>query len=1422
MRQRTGRLFGAGLSFLLVVLMCAGVVSMVVFADAETTIKDPVEGAIYFDLAAGNVTIGGSTYSGKVYVDGTAQDVKGNHKAGNKYYIYQSNLTDPSSPGYFKNTGYESGADWNPQAEHTNCRVPKYDRVEVDTSDGKKPWTEFITNNTNVEDNGGVIRTWESVAPTFHRTSTEHHITFSQESGYTADVIIDNIWSNYFDKDHGVTWRESGGIGAHLPGKTNTHIKLTLKGDNRVGCVHYSADKLVETERNTIEFFAYEEGNDKSGSITVADFSNNLSANHWNSAIGAADNPGGLSNDKGNDRSDGIIIHSGVIYAGTTRRDNCTAIGGGGNNYGGVTIEGGIVTAVVSSTGAAIGGGIGYSDPGGDTDVIINGGEIYAYNMGIDYTGTGGAFSKFVPSAAIGGGGSNNSAANLNANVTITGGKIYAQSMGGPAIGGGSSAWSDGGGANITIKGGTIIANSMKKEYNGQTISESTAIGGGTGNMLGGSVKLDISGKETIIRAGSIGGGKATNSKNIGSANVTISGGDIVGQTVMASGTNTQCTFDMSGGTIHDTDVIGGFTVEPDIQELFPAFRGKDPIKIAYIRDDGGAVWIEDQNGKATITGGTIKNCTAKRGGAVYMVGGTFTMKGGTTTEGTKTEGTIKGNTAAGGTTTTESGETSEVQGLGGGVCVYGGDVRMNGGAISGNRAENGGGVYVNQGNVTVVKGNIDGNDAANNGGGICIVATEGGKALNVKMLSGSLSRNKAGNNGGGMAVEGDVQQAVTVEMGCMLDHNLEIISIDQETELETYKPRLPIDYKNDKGFEYAEYQTYCVADGQINRHESCPAVKDNSSGKIGGAIHIDCSSATLKFYCMNESGNKTGNEPESTPEDKRAPAIQVDGGTVDVGDKIYHNDLYNEEHGKDALTTARGYISIESNVLVQAGKVNVFGSLTNPKMDHIVAKIEVSDKDLFIDHRFSKKTNVYWLRYNENFKNGTGYVSYDYSVFDLIDAKNAPATHDGYIFRGWCTASEYKENEEKLKLYQPGDEISKKSIEQTYQDVEETVYCDQCKAYIEGRLKVLYGIWDRLYTLKMDEDTTVRDAVDDAWEITYIKSEWDPETDKFVVPVLPEGEAPSVLGADPAEMLSLSQVTFTPNPASSGLPLTLAFEDDTGNKVVESLERLAGQPDGYTIRESASSSFTVTVTKDENGVYTLTMPAKHVTVSSVWELYLDYGTIELFKDGFRQQDYPPYHLTDPTAVNAWEGDYRIWQCEDNNQGPEANHTSYTGTSHAFHPTGNVLKLHDDLTTRADLTGVERKITLGNLNISRQNSIELADGAQVKLTQTGKLKAKNILVPTGAALTLTPNVSGPTISLKPEAGAAIGSAENGGRITLQNVKLNVSPGASDAYVVNGSAVDLKDCSIGKVDAPVTGQLHATESLKITGSWIYQQ
>ena len=101
---------------------------------------------IYFDLAAGNVDIDATQYTGSIYVEGEVKEVKGTHDDNNRYYVYQSTtLTDQQFAKFNKdNTGYANISDYE---KMENCRIPNYDPISCEN----KSWGEYITNNTNEE-----------------------------------------------------------------------------------------------------------------------------------------------------------------------------------------------------------------------------------------------------------------------------------------------------------------------------------------------------------------------------------------------------------------------------------------------------------------------------------------------------------------------------------------------------------------------------------------------------------------------------------------------------------------------------------------------------------------------------------------------------------------------------------------------------------------------------------------------------------------------------------------------------------------------------------------------------------------------------------------------------------------------------------------------------------------------------------------------------------------------------------------------------------------------------------------------------------------------------------------------------------------------------------------------------------------------
>ena len=641
---------------------------------------------LYFDLAAGPFSISNGKYTGSVYINGgenvtTFTDI---HKENYRYYIYQSTAANKENCG------------WDGARGISKHRVPVYNPVKY----GDMLWRDWITNNTDVE---GVINAWcnanYDVATSVGRDATPHYITITGDQKY--HITIDNLYSS---AQHSYGSGTEAGIG-FTPAGENSELTVNIVGDNRFGNIRYwNGGQTLVNNGNRLIF----EG---TGSLTVADVidltatNNGVTGhygNHFNSAIGATDH--------GPKGSEGIVINSGVIFAGTTAAENSSAIGGGGNGVGVITINGGTVTAVAHTTGTAIGGGIGFSSQGGPGYVTITGGNVYAYNLENPHG---------IPSAAIGGAGSSSSSGNVG-HVTISGGNVYALSVGGTAIGGGSSKTNSGGEGNVTITGGTVIAKSIA----GQVAGSNTAgagIGGGTGgdNGNGGAATVTIAGKP-IIRTGSIGGGKTNKTGGyIGTAQISIDGGDIQGQFVMAAGALQKPSFTMKSGLIRNSDI--------------------EDTEYIHIQNNGGAVYLED--GSFTMDGGEIRQCYAEKGGAIYVKGTqttTFKMTGGKISE-------------------------CSSKADGGAVYLEGGNVQISGGEVSHNLAENGngGGFCIVGGNFimdencdAVIQENAAFSQSTTGGKGGGLYVTSLGSDVKVDILSGSIIGNSSDRVGGGISVD--------------------------------------------------------------------------------------------------------------------------------------------------------------------------------------------------------------------------------------------------------------------------------------------------------------------------------------------------------------------------------------------------------------------------------------------------------------------------------------------------------------------------------------------------------------------------------------------------------------------------------------------------------------------------------------------
>ena len=732
---------------------------------------------IYFDLAAGNVKISSGGYSGKIYTDGVVTDVIGSHDPENTYYVYQSTGDAAGYGASDKQWKYRGAATgWI----NEELVLPDYPGV---TYNGQS-WSEFITDNTDVEqvievwDDGKYIRSNGSYAPDegyvgtarvrdAGRTHTRNYVLVNGMNT-TINLTIDDIYSVIQTPIADYRSRELGGIVYKASG--NTTMKINLVGDNRMGCLHVdneSSDKIIF------------EG---TGSITVADTDFNVVKSNGSDEYGNQDRYSYISNFQNsaigtntlNESTEplyGLEIKSGVIFAGTTKAENATAIGAGGNGHGHVTISGGRVTAVSTTAGTAIGGGMGHNANGGPGDVIISGGNIYAYNF---------ANRWGIASAAIGGGGSMKAVGSIGT-VNISGGNIYAYSALGTAIGGGSSSWVNGGNATVNITGGYIVAKS----------GAGNGIGGGSGGTTsgsnGGTATIRISGNP-IIRTGSVGGGKTNNTVGtIGSADIEIRGGDIQAQFVMAAGAGIAPSFTMYDGLIRNSDTS-------DEEYL-------------HLQKNGGAVYLED--GTFTMVGGKISHCRAEIGGAIYIKGKettSFSMTGGEIFE-CISESDGGALYLEGGNVSLSGGKLFNnlaSNGNGGGFCIVGGNFSMPDGgnakiyenaafSQSGENSRqnqvasggNGGGIYVtpvgNDVSVDIISGTIQENSSDRVGGGICVEITQqsGNAKANVTVGksegsddSPSISNNHTIIMGGGLYAKG-TNASVTINSGTIMNNTI-------------------------------------------------------------------------------------------------------------------------------------------------------------------------------------------------------------------------------------------------------------------------------------------------------------------------------------------------------------------------------------------------------------------------------------------------------------------------------------------------------------------------------------------------------------------------------------------------------------------------------------------------------------------------
>ena len=592
--------------------------------------------------------------------------------------------------------------------------------------------------------------------------------------------------------------------GINTRGKVNVHgkdykilLKLILRNENQIDRIYYGAGK--NSSNLTIDAY---NGNDNEGKLYIPykmknkqeeiDYVNKQETNR--AAMWAAAGIGGGGSDangpEGTWRTSdciGLTIAGGTIRVFTKNQYAASAIGGGGNGEAKIEITGGNITAVCSGTGAAIGGGIGWLFKGGDADVSITGGTIYAENM--KYRTADSKQSKNVSfgGVAIGSGSSTDDVGN-KANIKISGssnvtayarygngigsGNSYNNSsakatinIGGNsiiktnALGGGTSKANQGGSADITVsdnaKVDCVKYSDISDKYDTETENFLGAFGIGGGNSAGtykgGSANVNVTGGTMNCNGGNIGGGNATGSGNGGDAAIKVTGGTLdcasIGGGNSQEGTPGAVTSDtqeagvvVSGGTLKAGTIGGGRNKNNEIGFATANISGGN-IQGQFILAN------TDTSKQCTfkMSGGTIDNTNLgtgsykkvqQNGGAVYLSDpkGLVDISG----------GTIQNSKAS----------------LGGAVYMTAGEFKLSEtGTIQDCTAEidtdgnngYGGAVYLGKGTVTIAGGFIgtaEHKNTAVKGAGVYQ------KAGMMEMTAGTISSNEASENGGGVYLE--------------------------------------------------------------------------------------------------------------------------------------------------------------------------------------------------------------------------------------------------------------------------------------------------------------------------------------------------------------------------------------------------------------------------------------------------------------------------------------------------------------------------------------------------------------------------------------------------------------------------------------------------------------------------------------------
>lgn len=306
----------------------------------------------------------------------------------------------------------------------------------------------------------------------------------------------------------------------------------------------------------------------------------------------------------------------------------------------------------------------------------------------------------------------------------------------------------------------------------------------------------------------------------------------------------------------------------------------------------GGGIYLEREAGHdyfpstINLISGSITNNTAPSGGGIAIYNASQQTS-------TKTNEINIGQNNGDNSQLIISDNTATSNG-GGAIYISYGDVKMFGGTIRDNHAQNGGAISINHGNFTINNGAISFNTAAQNGGAVqvanghCYVfggemlsnsAIDGGAIYlsggDIDIYNGSISNNNAENNGGAVYVDTD-------------SINVEINIYDGEIINNTAKNHGgAIGAKASNGFAITLSigKSTCDSKTHIDHEDGvCPQILNNTSGVYGGAFCLHGDDLAINVYCGQVTGNIAMRNPGSNTLQQGGGVVNVYSGTLDAG----------------------------------------------------------------------------------------------------------------------------------------------------------------------------------------------------------------------------------------------------------------------------------------------------------------------------------------------------------------------------------------------------------------------------------------------------------------------------------------------------------------------------------------------------------